>query len=71
MERQEFNNLLDQCNLTKEEFSNKVGLQYRSVNNWGTGAQKIPHWVESWMELYKENYQCKQLKSMIKAIKEE
>lgn len=71
MDRQQFNEMLDSAELTKEEFANKVGLQYRSVNNWGTGAQNVPHWVESWLELYLENNQCKKIKTMIKQIKEE
>ena len=71
MERQEFNELLDEAELSKEEFANKVGLQYRSVNNWGTGPQKVPHWVDSWLELYIENNRCKKIKAMIKEIKEE
>lgn len=71
MERQQFNELLETAELSKEEFANKVGLQYRSVNNWGTGAQKVPHWVESWLELYIENNQCRKIKAMIKEIKAE
>lgn len=71
MERQEFNELLDEAELSKEEFANKVGLQYRSVNNWGTGAQNVPHWVESWLALYIENNRCKKIKAIIKEIKEE
>lgn len=71
MERQEFNEFLEEAELSKEEFANKVGLQYRSVNNWGTGAQKVPHWVKSWLELYIENNRCKKIKAIIKEIKEE
>lgn len=71
MERQVFNELLEEAELTKEEFANKVGLQYRSVNNWGTGVQKVPHWVDSWLTLYIENNRCKKIKAMIKEIKEE
>lgn len=71
MDRQQFNEMLEKAALSKEEFSNRVGLQYRSVNNWGTGAQNVPHWVESWLELYFENNQCKKIKTMIKQIKEE
>lgn len=71
MDRQQFNEMLEKAELSKEEFSNRVGLQYRSVNNWGTGAQNVPHWVESWLELYFENNQCKKIKTMIKQIKEE
>jgi hypothetical protein len=68
MDRQQFNAMLEKSQLTKESFSQKIGLQYRSVNNWGTGAQNVPHWVESWLELYYENQECKKIKDMIKRI---
>lgn len=71
MDRQQFNKILEMVELSKEEFANKVGLQYRSVNNWGTGALNFPHWVESWLELYLENHQCKKIKDMIKKIQSE
>jgi DNA-binding transcriptional regulator YiaG len=68
MDRQQFNEMLEKSHLTKESFSQKIGLQYRSVNNWGSGAQNVPHWVESWLELYYENQECKRIKEMIKGI---
>jgi len=68
MDRIQLNKMLQEAQITKEALAEKVGLQYRSVNNWGTGSQKIPHWVETWLELYIENQQCKKLKEAIKQI---
>jgi len=67
MTRQELNNMLEKSQMSKEEFSQKVGLKYTSVNNWGS-SQEVPRWVESWLELYVENLQCKKLKEAIKQI---
>ena len=65
MDRVTFNALLVEAEITKEEFANKVNLKYASVNNWGS-SQNVPHWVESWLKLYIENYKCKKLKQAIK-----
>ena len=51
MNKEEFNNLLKQANLTKTEFSEIIDMKYTSVNNWG-GSQKFPRWVKSWLENY-------------------
>ncbi len=67
MDRQQFNEILEQVELTKEEFAQKVGLKYLSVNNWGS-TQNIPKWVDSWMELYVENYKCRKLREAIKQL---
>ena len=65
MDRMTFNALLAEAEISKEEFANKVNLKYTSVNNWGS-SQNVPHWVESWLELYIENDKCKKLKQAIK-----
>lgn len=65
MDRVTFNTLLEEADLSKEQFAKKVGLKYTSVNNWGS-SQNVPHWVESWMELYIENDKCRKLKKAIK-----
>ncbi|EAL7635168.1 XRE family transcriptional regulator, partial [Campylobacter lari] len=51
MDRNEFNSLLKQANLTKKEFSQIIGMQYSSVNNWGS-SQDFPRWVKSWLQNY-------------------
>ena len=52
MTREEFNNLLQQANLTKKEFCNLIELNYNTVNTWGSSKIKIPKWVKSWLQNY-------------------
>lgn len=61
-----FKELLKQANLTKKAFSELLGTSYQSVNNWGTNDRGYPYWVESWLSLYIENKECKELKEIIK-----
>lgn len=65
MDRVTFNTLLEEAELTKDEFAKIVELKYTSVNNWGS-SQNVPHWVESWMKLYIENQKYQKLKKAIK-----
>ncbi|EAI4070125.1 XRE family transcriptional regulator [Campylobacter jejuni] len=65
MDRNEFNSLLKQANLTKKEFSQIIGMQYSSVNNWGS-SQDFPRWVKSWLQNYKK---AKVLDEISKSIK--
>lgn len=51
MDKEEFNELLKNANLTKKEFAEIIGMQYTSVNNWGS-SQQFPRWVKSWLENY-------------------
>lgn len=51
MNRETFNKLLKKANLSKREFAEIIGMQYSSVNNWGS-SQDFPRWVESWLQNY-------------------
>jgi DNA-binding transcriptional regulator YiaG len=64
--KDEFIQLMKKAELNKKEFATILGTSYQSVNNWGTNGREYPYWVKSWLELYIENKQCKQLKQMIK-----
>lgn len=61
-----FKELLKKANLTKKSFSELLGTSTQSVNNWGSNGRDIPYWVESWLSLYIENKECKELKQIIK-----
>lgn len=65
MDRLKFNELLKKSNLTKREFSELLGVAYNTVNGWGS-PQNVPYWVESWLDLYIENKECKELKQLLK-----
>lgn len=64
--KEEFKILLKKANLNKKQLSELLGTSYQGVNNWGTNGRDYPYWVKSWLNLYIENKQCKDLKNMIK-----
>ncbi|ECP8537347.1 XRE family transcriptional regulator [Campylobacter jejuni] len=64
MDRNEFNSLLKQANLTKKEFSQIIGMQYSSVNNWGS-SQDFPRWVKSWLQNYIKSKSYDEIKNKI------
>ena len=52
MERDEFNKLLEEAEISKKEFCDIIGLNYNTINTWGSSNIKIPKWVKSWLENY-------------------
>lgn len=65
MEKEEFNNLLKEANLSKKEFAGIIDMQYSSVNNWGS-SQQFPRWVKSWLENY---IKAKEMDKVVEAVK--
>ena len=65
MDKAELNELFKQAGFTKKEFAEMFELSNSAVNNWG-GSSKIPLWAPSWLTLYIENKQCKELKATLK-----
>ena len=65
MEREEFNILLKKANLSKKEFASILGIEYTSMNNWGS-SQNIPYWVSSWLDNY---IKAKTLDSVVEAVR--
>ena len=66
MNREEFNKLLEQANLSKKEFCSLIELNYKAVNNWGSSNINIPKWVKSWLENY---IKAKDIDKMADAMK--
>ncbi len=66
MNNEEFKTLLKKASLTKKSFSELVGTSTQGVNNWNNKDRGIPYWVKSWLTLYIENKDCKELKEIIK-----
>ena len=60
------NELLTRAKLSKKEFAALIGTSAGAVSNWGTANRDIPYWVNSWLTLYIENAQCKELKQLLK-----
>jgi len=50
--------------LSKKAFSEILGTSNQALNNWATRG--VPYWVESWLNLYIENKECKELKEIIR-----
>lgn len=66
MDRDEFNSLLKQANISKKEFCALIDLNYETVNTWGSSNINIPKWVKSWLENYTK---AKISDDIIKAVK--
>jgi len=64
LERKRFNELLKLSGLSKKEFSEMLGVSYGTVNSWGS-PQNVPYWVESWLTIYIENKECRELKQLL------
>mgnify|MGYP000399435120 CR=1 FL=1 len=65
MDKKSFNDLLKQADLGKKELAGLLGTSGATVNNWGSSGRAIPYWVESWLALYIENKNIKEIKQMI------
>ncbi|MCT7910337.1 XRE family transcriptional regulator [Arcobacter lacus] len=66
LKREEFNKLLEKACLSKSEFCDIIGLEYKSVNNWGTSKIVVPKWVESWLDNYIEKKKLEKIKHFLK-----
>jgi len=64
MNNEEFKILLKKANLSKKSFSEIIGASNQAVNNWA--VRGVPYWVKSWLLLYIENKDCKELKEILK-----
>ena len=64
MNNEDFKLLLKKANLTKKAFSEIIGASNQAVNNWS--VRGVPYWVKSWLTLYIENKDCKELKEIIR-----
>ena len=68
MQRKEFKKLLEEAGLKKSDFCNIIGLNYSSVNNWGSSDIKIPIWVKSWLENYIKAKNYEKMKNKVYEI---
>jgi len=63
---EQFKEMMKSAGLTKKSFSEILGTSYNAVNGWGTNNRGYPYWVESWLNLYIDNKECKELKQLLK-----
>ena len=66
MNTEQFKELMKRAGLTKKSFSEIIGTSYNAVNGWGTNNRGYPYWVESWLNLYIDNKECRELKQLLK-----
>ena len=65
MTYKEFEDLLANANIDKKEFASLVDMNYVSITNW-KNSQKIPNWVQSWLENY---IKAKDMDKVVEAVK--
>lgn len=66
MSNEELKVKLSRAGLNKKQFATLVGLKYQTVINWGS-SKNIPHWVDSWLDLYVEAQKSLSVKKAIKS----
>ncbi|MCD4667084.1 MAG: XRE family transcriptional regulator [Sulfurimonas sp.] len=66
MEYEIFKQTLKENNLSLKAFSELAGVKYDTCSKWGKDNRPVSDWVESWLNLYIENKDCKELKQIIK-----
>lgn len=52
MKKQEFDKILKDIDLTRQEFANLTNMSYSSVSNWHDEKKPVPGWVQSWLDNY-------------------
>ena len=65
MNNKAFEALLKSAGLSKKAFATLVDMNYNSVTNWNK-SNKVPQWVEPFLNLYIENKECRDLKETIR-----
>jgi len=65
MNYKEFEELLENANLKKKEFSELSEVPYPTVMNWNN-SDSVPKWVISWIKNYKE---AKDLEKVVEVLK--
>ena len=68
MKKKEFDKLLKNINLTRQEFADITGLSYGAVSNWNDEKKPVPGWVESWLQNYIEKCKHEKLKKTLKDV---
>ncbi|MBE0498600.1 MAG: hypothetical protein IBX43_05085 [Campylobacterales bacterium] len=65
MKKQEFDNLLKEINLTRQQFADLTKLSYGAVSNWNDEKKPVPGWVKSWLENYIERKKLEELQKIL------
>ena len=65
MEYDIFKQTLKENELSLKKFSELSGVKYDTCSKWGKDGRPVSDWVESWLKLYIENKECKELKEIL------
>ena len=65
MKYEAFKQILKDNNLSLKAFSELSGVKYDTCSKWGKNNRPVSDWVKSWLLLYIENKDCKELKEVI------
>jgi len=66
MEYDVFKQTLKDNGLTLKAFAELAGVKYDTCAKWGKDNRPVSDWVESWLSLYIDNKECKELKQLLK-----
>jgi len=66
MEYENFKQTLKDQGLTLKAFSELSRVQYSTCAKWGKDGRPVSDWVESWLSIYIENKECKELKRLLR-----
>ncbi len=66
MTYENFTKTLKENGLTLKKFSDLSGVKYDTCSKWGKKDRPVSDWVESWLNLYNENKNLKEIKQLIK-----
>jgi DNA-binding transcriptional regulator YiaG len=61
MEYEEFRKILKELNISMKEFSKLINTNYGTVKNWGNKGRAVPAWVESWLSIYIQNKDLREI----------
>lgn len=53
MTKEKYNEKLKNLGITKKELASMLGVAEQTVNNWGS-TNKVPYWIESWLDNYEK-----------------
>jgi len=65
MNKEQYNLKLKEVGLSKKELSRILGVAEQTVNNWGS-TNKVPYWIETWLENYIEKQKHKKMVDILK-----
>jgi len=68
VKKKEFDKLLKDINLTRQEFANLTNSAYSNIGNWNDEKKPVPGWVKSWLENYIEKCKHEKLKQTLRDV---